>query len=811
MPSNSEPSLQAGLTALKQGDYQTAIAILDAFISQASDDSDTLQARIGLAVAYSHSGEIAAAISLCESLRESDNQQVREWAHISLEKLQAKYLKHKLNKIDRADFTGFVPFEDSASTSEKSNKLSSAQFGSEDKSTPIELPENKSDRDTFEENNSLNQNRNITNQTNTSQTNNIQTNNSQTNNIQTNNSQINNSQINNSQTNNNQTDRDTVTASEKAKSTSKKSAKGLNIHWRKAPKAKMWQPLPKPNLLPLRLIMLFTSIALFWTTRLLLVFLMESVNDLLDWLPFLQPLQFLYYDPSYFILAVFIILWAASPWLLDILLSNFYPQRPLEKQQLAKYSPAANRLLIRYCQQRGWKLPRLFVLEDSAPFAYSYGNLPRTARIVITRGLLERLADDEIAAVYGLELGHITYGDVALASVYPLLTLPIYGLYQKISQWGDALPVTSSAFSLPSKVGRSVLGVIANLFYCIWCLLTGTSLWFSHLRHYYSDRRAAEITGHPNGTVRALLKMTIGIAEDIEKQEQTSPQLESLNLLLPVGYKQSVCLGSTAPHISFESYLMWDYLNPYRWWFAINNSHPLMGNRVQRLCHIARQWRLETELSVEKQQPLQIRHQSFFIGMAPFWGIPLGLLLGFMIWLVWQIAYAVEILNLKWIYDNWNFLTGCVLIGFSIGTLVRINSFFPDIKLNLAQTNENFITLLTNPTSLPVDSNSVVLSGKLIGRCGTSNYLGQDLILQTSKGLLKLHHISWLGQAVNPQDFIGRQVIVSGWLRRGATPWVDIQILKTQSGKTISGLHPIWSMILAFISTALGAYIFLGG
>lgn len=796
MPSNSEPSLQAGLTALKQGDYQTAIAILDAFISQASDDSDTLQAQIGLAVAYSRSGEVGAAISLCESLRESDNQQVREWADLSLEKLQAKYLKHKLTKIDRANFTGFIPFENSASTSNVSNKLSSAQFETEGKPTPIEFSDNESDRNPFKENNSLKQNRNINNQTNNNQTNDTQTNNNQT---------------DNTQTDNTQTDKDAVAESKKAKSTSYKSSRGLNIHWRQAPKAKMWQPLPKPNLLPLRLIMLLTSIALFWTTRLLLVFLMESVNNLLDWLPFLEELQFLYHDPSYFILAIFIILWGASPWLLDILLSNFYPQRPLEKQQLNKYSPAAHRLLIRYCQQRGWKLPRLFVLEDSAPFAYSYGNLPRTARIVVTQGLLDRLTDDEIAAVYGLELGHITYGDVALASVYPLLTLPIYGLYQKISRWGDSLGLTSSRFSLPGKIGRSLLGVIANLVYCVWCLLIGTSLWFSHVRHYYSDRRAAEITGHPNATIRALLKMTIGIAGDIEKKEETSPQLESLNLLLPVGYKQSVCLGSTAPHISFESYLMWDYLNPYRWWFTINNSHPLMGNRVQRLCQIARQWRLETELSVEKQQPLQIRHQSFFIGMAPFWGIPLGLVLGFMIWLVWQIAYVAQVLNLKWIYDNWNFLTGCVLIGFSIGTLVRINSFFPDIKLNLAQTNENFITLLTNPTSLPVDSNCVVLSGKLIGRCGTGNYLGQDLMLQTNKGLLKLHHISWLGQAVNPQDFIGRQVVVSGWLRRGATPWVDIQIVKTQSGKTINGFHPIWSMILAFISTALGAYIFLRG
>ena len=779
MPSHSELSLQAGLNALKQGDYQAAITILDGFISQSTNYSDVLQATIGLAVAYSRTGEVSTAISLCEDLCESDNQEVREWANLSLKKLRTKRSKKRLTSKNQAEDipepTGFIPFDnpDSASNRLEEN-LSSSQLVTQDTSNIVESPDSESSQDIFDTDKSLRQQHEINHQTKENKPEDNQTNNRQ----------------------------ESSAAFEETKSSSELAARGVTVHWRKAPKAKMWQPLPKPKLLPLRVVMVLTSVALFWTMRFLSVLLMESVNHLLNWLPFVEPLQFLYYDPIYLLLVVVIVFAIASPWLLDILLSKFYPQQNLQQEQLNRYSPAANRLLIRYCQQRGWKLPQLFVLQESAPFAYSYGHLPHTARIVVTQGLLNQLENDEIAAVYGMELGHITYGDIGLTSLYLLVTLPIYGLYQIISGWGDWLP---------NKIGRSFLGVFANFFYCIWYVLTGTGLWFSQLRHYYSDRRAAEITGHPNAAIRALLKMAIGIAGDIEKQEKTSYLLESLNLLLPLGHKQSLSLGSTAPHITLESYLMWEYLNPYRWWFAANNSHPLTGHRIQRLCQIARQWRLETELSIEKQQPLQIRHQSFFIGMAPWWGIPLGLILGFGIWLVWQIAYTVEVLNLKWIYDDWNFLLGCILIGFSIGTLVRINQFFPEIKPNLAQTNENFIDVLNNPASLPIDSNAVLLAGKLLGRCGTSNYLGQDLILQTNRGLLQLHYISWLGQGANPQDFIGRQVIIRGWLRRGATPWVDIQILKTQNGKKINGLHPIWSMIFAFIFTALGAYIFLQG
>jgi len=182
-----------------------------------------------------------------------------------------------------------------------------------------------------------------------------------------------------------------------------------------------------------------------------------------------------------------------------------------------------------------------------------------------------------------------------------------------------------------------------------------------------------------------------------------------------------------------------------------------------------------------------------------------------LVWLAWQLAFALKFLNLKWIYEDWSFITGCLLIGFSIGTVMRINPFFPDIKPATVQTDNSLPNLLSDPSALPIDSISVRLVGKLLGRQGTSNSLAQDLILQSSAGLVKLHHISWLGHSVNHQDMIGRQIIVTGWFRRGATPWIDIQTLETQSGKTIHSPHPIWSIFLAVAAQAWGAYVFLTG
>jgi Zn-dependent protease with chaperone function len=118
-----------------------------------------------------------------------------------------------------------------------------------------------------------------------------------------------------------------------------------------------------------------------------------------------------------------------SPWLLDWLLGKFLAQKELSKEKLNSYSREALRVLQRTCQQRRWPCPQLRILPISAPIIISYGNLPRTARITVSQGLLEQLANDEIAAIYALTLGQIGRWDFVVMSLILLVTLPFYGLY----------------------------------------------------------------------------------------------------------------------------------------------------------------------------------------------------------------------------------------------------------------------------------------------------------------------------------------------------------------------------------------------
>ncbi|MEM7555652.1 MAG: M48 family metalloprotease [Cyanobacteria bacterium P01_A01_bin.84] len=732
MPSQSESSLQAGLTALKQGDYQKAKTILEAFINKGSnDDSALIQAKIGLIVTYSRIGEIEIAISLSETLSQSNNQQIKTWANNSLVKL------------------GRLQSKQDAVTDEVA-KFSSVN-NSETTLTDANIDRGKLGESSISNNSEYYQKNDTT---------------------------------------------PNINSSKPSK------AKSSFIHWQQAGRAKTWQKVGDINLIPLWLLTFGTFIALFLMARSLLNLLMETINDLLVKLPFVEPLQVLYEDPFYFLVFLFALLLSLSPWLLDLLLNNFYHTQSFSIHNLNNYSPETVRLLQRYYKQRKWRFLKLYIISDTAPIIFTYGNLPRYSRIVVSRGLLEQLENDEIAAIYALQLAHISNRSSMLMSILLIVTIPIYGIYKQLSHWAD---------NISNIIGRSVLGAIANIFYLVWRLFNTTGIWLSQIRLYYSDRLGTEITGNPNGAIRALLKMSMGISSDIVKQEQITWQLETLNLVIPVGYKQSITYGSIVPFQPWESILKWEYINPYRWWFVVTSTHPMLGDRIKRLCHLARHWHLPTELDINTRVTSQYHHKLFFIGIAPFLGIPFGFMVGILMWLVWQVGFALHFWNLKWIYDDWYFLLGCMLIGFSFGSLIRINYLFPQINNAKVQTNESFSDLIVNPNVLPIDSIPVQIPGKLMGRQGTSNYLAQDLILNTNMGLVKLHHISWLAQAVNPQDFIGRQVTISGWLRRSNTVWLDIQNLHTHTGKSISSPHPIWLIIITVATITLGAYILLTG
>ncbi|MDY7021438.1 MAG: hypothetical protein SWJ54_08750 [Cyanobacteriota bacterium] len=344
--------------------------------------------------------------------------------------------------------------------------------------------------------------------------------------------------------------------------------------------------------------------------------------------------------------------------------------------------------------------------------------------------------------------------------------------------------------------------------------------WVSRRRIYYHDRTACNLTGNPNGLSRAIVKIEIGMVKEIENKG-TSSLLEGFDLLMPVSYKQAMIFSSLGYWGQVEPLLNWDLNNPYGKWLEINNTHPRIGDRLLILSYYAQFWKVNTEfdLSAEKSTtPLLQKYSRLLLQGAPYFGIPAGLMLGSLLWLLGGLFSAMGVWQLEWLFGDFWILAGCVPLGCSLGLFVRINPFFPDIKPATVLDNPNLANLLADPNTLPIDSQPLRITGKLIGRKGLSNLMEQDLILQTSTGLIKLHYIpvltplANLGQSNHPVDVIGQSMNVTGWWRRGATAWIDVETMETADRQVIlTAGHPIGSTILACAIAFWGAYLISQG
>lgn len=552
--------------------------------------------------------------------------------------------------------------------------------------------------------------------------------------------------------------------------------------WRNAGRAQRWQPLPRLNPARLHWAGLGSAIALLLT-----VWLLWAAANSISWVRFEIFTRLLQWSaeppnrdiPIFGFVVCLGILFFASPWIIDAVLKGLYGLQPLSTAAIARQSAETHRLIQRFAQQHKIPVPKLGILPTSAPIALTYGCLPKFARIVVSQGLLDSLTEDEIAAIYAYELGHILHWDFAWMSlVIAVLQIP-YSIYRQGAIVSDKLRKIKLNIFLFSKLIQmiaDVIVVISAIAYGFFWLFRWSGLWLSKQRIIYSDRHACDLTGNPNGFARALIKTTIATAETIKHEKRTNDLLEGFELLNPVSYRSAIWFEGLFDRVSLSTLFKWDFANHDRIELTLNHSHSFMGNRLIEIMSYGQSWHLQPELEIEpftQPQPKQNLLQ-----FAPWLGSLIGIAIAVLLWLIAQLLYALGNYHFNWIASDYSLFRSFALIGFGLGTIVRFNRFFP-----LREVQTNLVSLLTQPDLTLIDSPSIRVEGTLIGRTGARNQLAQDLLLQTETGLIKLHYCSQLGAIGNllhPLP-IGQSAIVTGWFRRGATPWIDVDTIKTRS------------------------------
>jgi heat shock protein HtpX len=162
-------------------------------------------------------------------------------------------------------------------------------------------------------------------------------------------------------------------------------------------------------------------------------------------------------------------------------------------------------VLERLCAMADLPVPRLAVMPTDVPNAFSAGRNARNAIVVVTKGLVDRLDEEEIEAVLAHELAHIANRDAIVMTIAAAPAL----LGRKVL-WGFVtLPATSP--SIAGKIGFTLL-----LLYLLPVVLVGWIIYafatllvtsISRYREFVADRGAALLTGAPEQLMSALQKM----------------------------------------------------------------------------------------------------------------------------------------------------------------------------------------------------------------------------------------------------------------------------------------------------------------
>ncbi len=233
------------------------------------------------------------------------------------------------------------------------------------------------------------------------------------------------------------------------------------------------------------------------TWLLITVFLVFIIG--LGWL-----FSYVYNEPGILYLAVgFSFLMSfLSYWHSDKIVLAISRAKPIEK----KDAPELYRLVENLCITAGLSLPKIYIINDSAPNAFAAGRDPKHAVVAVTSGLLEILERSELEGVIAHELSHVGNRDMLVSTAVVILAgivVMLSDFFLRLSFWGrfgdDRDRGELGAILMVSGIAAAILAPIAA---------TLVQLAISRKREFLADASGVLLTRYPDGLISALRKIS---------------------------------------------------------------------------------------------------------------------------------------------------------------------------------------------------------------------------------------------------------------------------------------------------------------
>lgn len=191
-------------------------------------------------------------------------------------------------------------------------------------------------------------------------------------------------------------------------------------------------------------------------------------------------------------------------------------------------------------------MPRVHIINDSAPNAFATGRDPKHASIAITTGLLEKLDREELQGVIGHELAHVRNFDIRFSLMVGVLVGSIALLadfFLRFTFWGGGRSRSSND---RGGGGLAAIVFVIAIVLAIVAPIIGrlVQLAVSRQREYLADASAVELTRNPYGLERALAK----IGTDKEVLEVANRATQHLYFTNPIKKFEARASGMFATH-----------------------------------------------------------------------------------------------------------------------------------------------------------------------------------------------------------------------------------------------------------------------
>ena len=157
----------------------------------------------------------------------------------------------------------------------------------------------------------------------------------------------------------------------------------------------------------------------------------------------------------------------------------------------------------RFAEKAQIGMPEVAIYEGE-PNAFATGAFKNSALVAVSTGLLQSMNREEVEAVIGHEITHVTNGDmVTMALIQGVMNTFVIFLSRVIGYFIDKVVLknersgTGIGYMITVFVLDMVLGVVAHIIVS----------WFSRQREYRADAGSAELMGNNRPMINALARL----------------------------------------------------------------------------------------------------------------------------------------------------------------------------------------------------------------------------------------------------------------------------------------------------------------